>query len=47
MIKSFLCFELLWAFEGLANNRHSQIHYYGLAIGPCFFGVVTAMDRKN
>jgi hypothetical protein len=47
MVKSFLCFELLWAYEGLANDPKSFIHYYGFTICHLFFGIVTVSPRKD
>jgi len=45
--KSFLCFELLWAYEGLANDPKSVIHYYGFTIQYWFFGIVTVSLRED
>ena len=47
MTYSFLCFELLWAFEGVAHNLNAQVHYYGIAVGHWFIGFVSATPRKD
>lgn len=47
MTKSFLCFELLWGFEGRSWNDRADIRYYGFAVGAFFIGVVTAFYRKD
>ena len=47
MSKSFLCFEFLWGFEGLANNPDAYTRHYGLGIGYWFFGIVIASLRKE
>jgi hypothetical protein len=47
MTYPFSFFELLWAFEGKAHNDNCLIHYYGVAIGYWFFGIVTTTLRKD
>lgn len=40
-------FELLWGFKADTGNDDYVSTYYGLAIGGCFFGIVTATRRKD
>ena len=47
MTYSFLCFEFLWGYEGIANEPATLIHFYGVTIRYWFFGVVTASLRKD
>jgi hypothetical protein len=46
MTKSFLCFELLWGFEGRTWNEEYRTCFYGIAVPFLFFGFVTATQRK-
>jgi len=43
----FLCFELLWGFEGPCYNSEAINHFYGFAVGYWFFGICIASLRKD